>query len=95
MLLDDFTLTDLGGPFTYCRKNRLNKLLGEDSYGTWKLEMWDTRAGATNPPPTLLSWELSFIFGTALPLPIPLLHDIPVTNTINAGKMQFYRVDVP
>jgi subtilisin family serine protease/subtilisin-like proprotein convertase family protein len=95
MLLDDFTLTDLGGPLYVLPEESLNKLLGEDAYGTWKLEMWDTRAGATNPAPALLSWEISFIFGTALPQPIPLLHDIPVTNTINAGKMQFYRVDVP
>jgi len=95
MLLDDFTLTDLGGPLYVLPEESLNKLLSEDAYGTWKLEMWDTRAGATNPPPVLLSWELSFIFGTALPLPIPLLHDVPVTNTVNAGKMQYYRVDVP
>ncbi len=95
MLLDDFTLTDLGGPMYVLPEESLNKLLGEDAYGTWKLEMWDTRAGATNPPPTLLSWQLSFIFGSPLPLPIPLVHDVPVTNTINAGKMQYYRVDVP
>ena len=95
MLLDDFTLTDLGGPLYVLPEESLDKLLGEDSYGTWKLEMCDTRAGANNPPPVLLSWELSFIFGTALPLPIPLLHNLTATNTINAGKMQFYRVDVP
>jgi subtilisin-like proprotein convertase family protein len=95
LLLDTITLSDQGGPLYVLPEESLNKLLAEDSYGAWKLEMWDTRAGATNPPPTLLSWELSFIFGTALPLPIPLVHDIPITNTINAGKMQLYRVDVP
>jgi subtilisin-like proprotein convertase family protein len=95
LLLDTITLSDQGGPVYVKPEESLDKLLGENSYGPWKLEMWDTRAGATNPPPNLLSWELSFIFGTALPLPIPLLHDVAATNTINAGKMQFYRVDVP
>jgi subtilisin-like proprotein convertase family protein len=68
---------------------------GEDALGTWTLEVWDNRVGATNPTPVLLGWQLSFIFENEVPLPVGLTNDVPVTNTVPAGQIQYYIVDVP
>lgn len=63
--------------------------------GQWKLEVWDNRVGATNPPPVLLSWQLSAIFATERPVPPQLVHHTPVTNTIPAGQIEYFTVAVP
>src|SRR5207244_3003712 len=51
--------------------------------------------GATNSPPVLRGWQLSFVFETQEPLPTPLVHDTPVTNTLPAGQIQYFSVAVP
>src|SRR5207302_3746574 len=48
----------------------LNCLVGENAYGNWSLEIWDSRAGATSPFPQLVSWQLRFVFENPLPPPI-------------------------
>src|SRR5262249_28785896 len=42
----------------------LAQFVNTSSGGEWKLEVWDNRVGATNPPPVLLGWQLSFVFET-------------------------------
>jgi subtilisin-like proprotein convertase family protein len=73
----------------------LAQFVDTSSLGEWKLEVWDNRVGATNPQPVLLGWQLSFVFETQEPLPTPLVHDTPVTNTLPAGQIQFFSVAVP
>jgi subtilisin-like proprotein convertase family protein len=65
------------------------------SAGEWKLEVWDNRVGATKPPPVLLGWQLSFVFATQEPVPPPLVHDTPVTNSLPPGQIQYFTVAVP
>ena len=80
----------------YCLPEQsLNTLVGESAYGTWQLEMWDTRVGGTNPAPELASWQLRFIFQNDVPAPIGLTHSITGTNTIPPGQVATFTVDVP
>ena len=83
-------------PDLFCRPEQsLNTLIGENAYGTWQLEMWDTRAGAADPAPELTSWQLRFIFENTIPVPIVLSHGATATNTIPPGQTAAFAVDVP
>jgi subtilisin family serine protease/subtilisin-like proprotein convertase family protein len=80
----------------YCLPEQaLNTLIGETAYGTWQLEMWDTRAGATNPAPELASWQLRFVFQNAVPVPIGLTRGISWTNSVPPGQIAPFFVNVP
>ena len=95
MLLDSFTLNESGGGLFYLPEESLDDLKGDNAYGNWKLEIWDNVAGATNPPPLLLGWQLRFVFEDDKPAPIVLQHDIPATNTIPTNQIAYFVVDVP
>jgi subtilisin-like proprotein convertase family protein len=73
----------------------LAQFTDKSSAGEWKLEVWDNRVGAMIPQPMLLGWQLSFVFATQEPVPPPLVHDTPVTNTLPAGQIQYFTVAVP
>jgi len=73
----------------------LERFTDTSSFGQWKLEVWDNRVGATNPQPVLLGWQLSFVFATARPVPTPIEHHNPVTNSINVGEIAYFTVPVP
>lgn len=94
VLLDTFVLHELPGSVYYLPEENLDVLLGENAYGQWRLEMWDTRTGATNLA-SLVSWQLEFVFQTDLPLPGVLTHGEAVTNSIPPGLIAYYIVDVP
>lgn len=53
---DDLAVTTQG--FAYEPEVSLNNLRGENAKGDWTLLIQDTRVGATNPVPALLSWTL-------------------------------------
>jgi subtilisin-like proprotein convertase family protein len=95
MLLDSFTLSESGGGLFYLPEESLDALIGENAYGEWKLEIWDNVAGATNPPPQLLGWQLRFLFEDDKPAPIVLQHHIPATNSIPTNQIAYFVVDVP
>jgi subtilisin-like proprotein convertase family protein len=73
----------------------LAQFVNASSLGEWKLEVWDNRVGATNPPPIVLGWQLSFVFATQTPVPTPLLHHTPATNIIDQGEIAYFTVPVP
>ena len=80
----------------YCLPEQsLNTLVGENAYGTWQLEMWDTRAGAPEPAPVLAGWQLRFVFQNTAPVPIALSHGVTATNTIPPGWVAPFAIDVP
>jgi subtilisin-like proprotein convertase family protein len=80
----------------FCRSEQsLNTLNGQNAYGTWRLEMWDTRAGAAYPAPELTSWQLRFVFQNTVPVPIGLSHGAIATNTVPPGQIAAFAVDVP
>ncbi len=97
-LLDGVTLTEVPSELTYLPEDSLDPLLGTDAFGTWKLEIWDTRAGpnsATNLA-QLVTWRLDFTLLPSNPPPvIELSHGIPYANTLAAYGAQSLIVNVP
>jgi hypothetical protein len=70
-------------------------LTGENALGDWKLEVLDNRLGATNPPPTLVRWQLSLGLERVNPAAQLLSNGIPSTNTVLPGFITYFVVDVP
>jgi subtilisin-like proprotein convertase family protein len=79
----------------YFPEESLQALVGDPAIGNWTLEIWDNRAGATNPAPMLLSWQMRFILETNVPSVTPLTFGVPYTNTIPNCSTQYFSVDVP
>jgi subtilisin-like proprotein convertase family protein len=80
----------------YCLPEQsLDSLVGQTARGTWKLELWDTRAGAFAPPPELAAWQLRFVFQNAVSAPIALNHGVAATNFVPPGEIAPFVVDVP
>ena len=48
-LLDGITLTEVPPQLYYLPEESLSALGGEDAFGVWTLEIWDSRVGPTNP----------------------------------------------
>ncbi|HEU5071985.1 MAG TPA: S8 family serine peptidase [Verrucomicrobiae bacterium] len=96
VMFDTLTLTNVtqfGG--IYLPEEPLTELKGDSANGTWKLEVWDSRVGATNPAPELVSWYLSFVFPSTTALPVTVQPQVNVTNTVPPGGIQYLVVDVP
>jgi hypothetical protein len=83
-----------GGIF-YLPEESLNQLAGKSAFGQWKLEIWDSRSGMTNPQPTLVSWQLVLTLARSVPLPVSLSTQISATNVLGPGQIQWYEIAVP
>src|SRR5262249_21685117 len=94
-LVDTFLLSDLGGPDFVLAEESLDKVAGLDPFGDWRLEVTDTRLGATNPTPPLVQWQLSLIMENVTPPPVALLHHQPATNSVGPGQIRYFTVAVP
>jgi subtilisin-like proprotein convertase family protein len=79
----------------YLPEESLNRFVGAAAAGQWQLEIVDNRAGATNPTPKLLAWQLSLWLASTEPTPISLTHGVSVTNLIGPGQIQWYQIEVP
>jgi hypothetical protein len=94
-LVDGVALTALPSELNYLPEESLAVLNGEDAYGVWKLEVWDTRTG-TNVAGSLMDWQLNFVqVPSNAPPVVNLTYGIPYTNTIGAFGIQNFIVDVP
>lgn len=97
-IIDGITLTELPDELYYLPEESLAALNGEDAYGVWKLEIWDTRAGGATlaDNPMLVDWQLQFVMlPSNAPPVIQLTHGIPYTNTLPAFAVQNFIVEVP
>lgn len=79
----------------YLPEEPLSRFAGKNPFGQWQLEILDTRAGATSPPPRLVSWQLAFTLADPVPTPVPLSAFVPSTNLVAPGQIQWYEVDAP
>lgn len=79
----------------YLPEESLTGLVGEPAMGVWKLEILDDRAGATDPSPALVAWQLGLRFQKRIPDPQLATPGASSTNILAAGQMQWYAVDVP
>jgi subtilisin-like proprotein convertase family protein len=83
----------VGNDLYYLPEQSLDTVAGENAQGQWQLEIQDDRAGAglTN---TLVSWQMRFIFTEPVPTYTSLTNE-PLTNTVPAGGIVYYLVNVP
>jgi len=93
-LVDDFVLTELPADIFAFPEQSLDRFIGENAKGPWKLEVWDSRVGATNNV-SLQSWRMNIVFQTVTPLATPLTHGVAQTNSVPPGQIAYYTVDVP
>ncbi|MGA9777951.1 MAG: S8 family serine peptidase [Verrucomicrobiia bacterium] len=91
-----FGLTNLvtNADLYYLPEQALDAYDGDNAAGTWMLEIQDDRAGATEPPPQLLSWQLRFNYVTTGTSPNGIPSG-PQTNVIQPGSWIYYPVNVP
>jgi subtilisin-like proprotein convertase family protein len=94
-LLDTFALSEKPLERAYLPEESLDKLIGENAYGTWKLEMWDSRLGATGGPPKLVAWQLRFRYQDELPQPVSVPQGLAQSNIVAVSNEVFFAVDVP
>ncbi len=85
----------LSNKIFYLPEEDLAAFKGDNALGTWKLEVWDSRVGATNPAPELLAWDLTFLFEKKVVAPIYVPPFTTLTNTVPANSFQYLIVDVP
>jgi hypothetical protein len=90
-----FVPTGANTDLYYLPEESLTAFIGQNAFGDWQLEMWDTRAGATNPAPQLVAWQLRFTFQNTVPVPVGLTYANPGGNTIPPGQVAPFFVDVP
>jgi subtilisin-like proprotein convertase family protein len=97
MLLDSFTMTALPGDLYYLPEQDMTPVVGLNAYGTWQLEVQDDRVDA-NTNGTLVSWKLDFTFANTNILTSAfgqLPGGLGQTNTLLAGQLGYYTVNVP
>jgi hypothetical protein len=83
------------GKIFFLPEQSLDDLKGESANGVWQLEIWDSRVGATNPPPELLGWNLAFVFEQPSSNGIVVDPFVTVSNTVPANGFLYLAVDVP
>lgn len=94
VMVDSFTLEEAPLPRFVLPEETLDVLKGENAYGLWQLEIWDSRTGATNQV-SLLDWQMQFVFITNTAAARRLAPCAPVTTMIPPGVIAYYTVDVP
>jgi subtilisin-like proprotein convertase family protein len=95
-LLDGITLSEVPSELYYLPEVPLSDLYGQDAFGVWTLEIWDTRVGPANTNAQLLQWVLNFGLAPVNPPPvISLSHGISYTNSLPANSIQYFLVQVP
>ncbi|MGA2867684.1 MAG: LamG-like jellyroll fold domain-containing protein [Verrucomicrobiota bacterium] len=98
ILLQDFSVSL--APATnlyYLPEQSLAGLTGTPANGNWSLQVWDNLTGSavTNLAGTLLSWQLSFVLQSNAEFAATLAPQGPSTNTIPAGQIVYFQVNVP
>jgi subtilisin-like proprotein convertase family protein len=78
----------------YLPEESLDAYDGLNAQGLWTLEIQDDRVGATNPAPSLVSWQLRFNYVTTGTSPNGIPSG-PQTNVIQPGSWVYYPVNVP
>ena len=95
-LLEGLTLTEVASPLYYLPEESLSTMAGEDGFGVWTLEIWDSRVGPPNSNSQLVQWQLDLQLAPSNPPPvITLEHGITYSNSLAAHSAQYFIVPVP
>jgi subtilisin-like proprotein convertase family protein len=96
MLFDDFSFSQAPlGNLYYLPEQSLDELNGENAYGNWTLEIWDTRLNELATNAQVITWQLQMILQTnALP-PVPIAPQTPGTVTVQPGQITTLAITAP
>jgi subtilisin family serine protease len=95
VLLDAFSLIEAGGTKYYLPEESMDVFEAEPSLGEWKMEIWDTRAGALDPSPTLITWQLQMTFVATNYGAITLTNGVPYNGRVTGGETKYFIVNAP
>jgi subtilisin-like proprotein convertase family protein len=79
----------------YLPEESLDAFAGHSALGQWSLDIVDSSGGGIFPPPVLAGWQLSLLIQDTLAHPSALSYNQPFTNTLAAGQIQWFTVQVP
>jgi subtilisin-like proprotein convertase family protein len=94
VLVDSFTLAASGLSRFVLPEETLKAFEDQNAFGEWKLEIIDTRTGASNNV-ALVDWQLRFIFQTDTAAAVVLTPGQPISRTVCPGQIDYFIVDVP
>jgi hypothetical protein len=92
--LDDVQMRETGRKY-YFPEEPLSPLLGQQSFGPWSLEVWDSRRGALASGADLISWRLHLTYVRTNPPIRQLTNMVAALGRISTNDLQYFAVDVP
>jgi hypothetical protein len=92
--LDHIQIRETGRKY-YLPEEPFTPLIGQPSFGEWKLEVWDSRLGAVLAPSDLISWRLNMTFVRTNPPAAVLTNHVPFVGTVLRDGLRYFVVDVP
>ena len=97
MLFDDFVLQTPANLNYVQPEESLAPFTGQNPYGCWTLDVWDTRSDASAPANGwLLSWNLQMTISSTNVNLVVLTNHVPYTaGTVGAGNIAYFAFDVP
>ena len=96
MLFDDFVLQTPANLNYVQPEESLAPFTGQNPYGCWTLDVWDTRADAsTLTNGVLLSWNLQMTISSTNVSLVVLTNHVPYTNSVGPGDIAYFAFDVP
>ena len=96
MLFDSFSLSEAPlGNLYYLPEQSLDELNGEDAFGNWTLEIWNTRDNTLVTNAQVISWQLQIILQTNVPPPVSVGAQEPTEVTVFPGQMVSLAITPP
>ena len=93
MWLDDLQIRETGRKY-YFPEEPLAPLIGQQAFGSWKLEVWDSRLGAAVGTTDLISWRLNLVYVRTNPPFAVLKNHLPITAIVPPQSLRYFAVDV-
>ena len=94
-LIDDVRVQEITRRVTpgiyFLPEESLSAFRGENAFGDWKLEIWDSRAGGVSTNATLLAWRLNINYVNTNAPAIALTNGIEYCATLRTNEMVFFR----
>ena len=91
--LDEIRMQETGRKY-YFPEEPFAPLIGQKAYGTWGLEVWDSRLGAVMGDEELVSWRLNLQYLRTVPPFSVLRNGQLVAATVPANGLSYFAVDV-
>jgi subtilisin-like proprotein convertase family protein len=96
MLFDDFVLQTPADLNYVQPEEPLAPFTGQNPYGVWTLDVWDTRADSSAPTNgILLSWNLQMTVSSTNVNLIVLSNHVPTNGLVPANGIAYFAFDVP